>query len=343
MLRIIQLLFAFIVLVPSSAIAKDAPRLAQVFGRTMGNAYYVAWHSEKTSAEQVGEVRSHIEQRLHALNLSFSNWNLDSDISRFNQSGALQATKLNRDLQKILLQSKNVHQLSQGAFDVTLGPLVKLWGFGPSNRQRSIPTIEEIRNVQAYTGMQHLIIEGDQLYKDHPATEIDLSAIAKGYAVDEVSKQLTSLGIHNFLIEIGGEITTAGYALDQQNWRIKIESPVVKEQPTAKVLTSYRLHLSGESVATSGDYRNFFDQDGAHYSHIINPITGRSVLRDVVSATVIADECAIADGLATSLIAMGTDKAISFAQQHQLAAMIISFQQGKISVFETPKFKRFER
>jgi thiamine biosynthesis lipoprotein len=220
----------------------------------------------------------------------------------------------------LLLQAMEVSWLSNGAFDVTVGPLVNLWGFGPQHREGRIPSAAEIAAARENIGYQNLVfnIADSSVQKNRPVT-IDLSAIAKGYGVDQVAELLRQAGIKDFMVEIGGELYLSGTNALGKPWRIAIE------QPGELVGQVHRtVNISNAAMATSGSYRNYFEVAGKRYSHTIDPRSGKPVTHKLVSVTVVADNCAYADALATAIDVMGPEQGLKLANEQGLAVYLIS-------------------
>lgn len=281
-------------------------------GRTMGTTYQV-----KVVAgyfQSVSGLKVKIHQRLEEINRSLSTYRKDSEISRFNRfSKAGQKFQISDDFYQVMRAGEKIHRLSGGAWDGTVNPLVDLWGFGRSGRQDKIPLPSEIAARMPDVGFAHIdIADPGYLVKKRAAVTVDLSAIAKGYGVDQVAALLRSEGFENFLVEIGGEVYAAGQREGGRQWRIGINLP----RADAAVDAVYKVvALRNQGFATSGDYRNFFEIDGIRYSHVIDPRTGFPVSNGVVSVSIITATCAMADGLATTVMVMGVDKGMKLIER----------------------------
>jgi thiamine biosynthesis lipoprotein len=290
----------------------DAKQEHLLAGKTMGTTYHITVVSGYFKG--VDDLQGKIDARLAAINQVFSTYVKDSEISRFNAlNSAGEKFPVSEDFIEVIKISQKVYRLSQGAWDGTVNPLVDLWGFGPSPRERKMPPAREIKALLPSIGFDHIqIIEPNFLVKDLAAVTLDLNSIAKGYAVDQISLLIAAKGFKNYLVEIGGEVHAAGVRKDGQNWRVGINRP----QPDAAIDEVYKVvALNNQAFATSGDYRNFFEVNGVRYSHVIDPRTGYPVSNGVVSASVIADSGALADGLATALMIMGAEKGIELVNQ----------------------------
>jgi thiamine biosynthesis lipoprotein len=279
-------------------------REIKLAGKTMGTTYHITVIGGYFTA--VAPLRKAIDERLAAINASMSTFQTDSEISRFNQLHATDTPfPIGNDFQAVMKISRQLFKITGGAWDGTLDPLIDLWGFGRT--QRSVDRVPSAKKIQAQlplVGFQHIVMDTDgRLLKSLPAISLDLASVAKGYGVDAIADLIREKGFSDYLVEIGGEVYAAGLRIDGQPWRIGINKP----DPDAPFDQVYRVvHLQDRAFATSGDYRNFFEIDGRRYAHIIDPRTGYPVSNDVVSVSVTADTCALADGLATALVVMGT-------------------------------------
>jgi thiamine biosynthesis lipoprotein len=221
-------------------------------------------------------------------------------------------------------EALRLNGLTLGALDVTVGPLVNLWGFGPEARPEVVPTDAELSERKAMTGIQHLAVDGNMLKKDIPNLYVDLSTIAKGWGVDVVADYIQSQGILNYMVEVGGEMRLKGLNREGVAWRIAIEKPSVEERSIQEIIEPGDM-----AVATSGDYRNYFERDGVRYSHIINPATGKPINHKVVSVTVLDASSMTADGLATGLMVLGEEQGMRIAEQNNIPVfMIVKTQDG---------------
>ena len=289
-------------------------------GNTMGTTYNIKFIPNEDSMN-TELVQQNIDNLLNKINLSMSTYDPASEISLLNANKSKGCIPLSNDLFYVIEQAQQVSKLSRGSFDITIAPLVNIWGFGPTGFPIEIPADETISDIKARVGFLNLRLDKDNscLLKQHPEITVDLSAIAKGYAVDEVSKLLKSLSINRYMVEIGGEISAEGLNINEIPWQIGIEKPISDNRSIQKIIS-----LKNASMATSGDYRNFFEYEGKQYSHLIDANTGKPIEHKLVSVTVIHDSCIIADALATALIVMGYDKAYELAETEQLAVMFIA-------------------
>ncbi|MCP4010222.1 MAG: FAD:protein FMN transferase [Proteobacteria bacterium] len=286
-------------------------------GEIMGTHYSVQWHMKR--ADQAQRIAGQVDRLLEQINRSMSTYISDSEISRFNNAPVDTSFEVSEDFSQVMQTALGIADLTRGAFDFTIGALVNAWGFGPDGVVSSPPDEKHIRALKAETGFEYISMseEGRRLIRRRDSY-IDLSAVAKGYAVDVIAHLLETKGIENFLVEIGGEIRAGGVKPGGRPWRIGIEMPDSEKHGIQKVID-----ISNISVATSGDYRNYFEENGVRYSHTIDPATGRPIRHRLASVTVLKADCASADALATALLVMGPEKGLEFAQQQDIAAYFI--------------------
>ena len=268
-------------------------------GQTMGTFYTVKLVSAKKQSIALWQKK--IDTRLAQINAGLSMYDPDSDLSRFNRTGADQPFRMSRDFARIMDTAAAVFTLTNGAWDGTVKPLVDLWGFGTRNPADAPPDPAAVTQALSLTGFQYLVRENNHLTKTKPGITLDLGSIAKGYGVDAIARVLTLSGMDNFLVEIGGELYGSGVNRHKKPWSVGITNPLKtgSDVQFSKVIT-----LENQAIATSGDYRNFFEFRGRVYSHIIDPKTGFPVDNQVVSTSVIAGTCTFADALATALMVM---------------------------------------
>ena len=290
-----------------------------VQGQTMGTYYRVQADCPAR------EVRAPIAALLTELNAILSTYLESSELSRLNRAPVDQWLPVSAELYEVLEASLELSAASDGAFDVTVGPLVNLWGFGPDDRQ-GLPEAHELREAASRVGYQHLSLRADprSVTKARPVT-IDLSAIAKGYAVDRLSALLSAMGCNRHLVDIGGEVRASGRNAAGQWWRVGIEVPQTDLFGEIHSVVEAR----DTALATSGDYRNFVEIDGQRYSHTIDPSTGRSVRHRLASVTVIHPSAMWADGYATLLNVLGPNRAIAFASARQLPVYLLLHDEGE--------------
>ena len=320
-MRILPTLILITVLLTTVACDKQPEKgeLIVVSGLTMGTVYNIKIVTvDDTLNREL--INREIEKVFNETNRSMSTYDEDSELSSINRSKDSENIPLSQGLYSVLDLALEICKFTNGAFDVTIGPLVNLWGFGPVKKSEVIPDQNEIRRLLDRTGCEKLELGHDRGYirKLHPDIYIDLSGIAKGYGVDKIAEYLESLQIQNYLVEVGGEIRARGINEKGRKWRIGIEKPVTLERRIQKIV-----QLDDTGMATSGDYRNYFEVEGVRYSHTIDPSTGSPVAHNLVSVTVLDPSAARADALATALLVMGPDKGYRFAQESNISAYFI--------------------
>ncbi|MGD2272280.1 MAG: FAD:protein FMN transferase [Desulfobacterales bacterium] len=297
-----------------------------ISGQTMGTTYHIKVVTGK--AKNLSSLKEKIDQRLSRINWSMSTWLKESEISRFNDLKKVgEKFEISADFLQVMIVAENLYGLTEGAWDGTVNPLVKLWGFGGADRINTLPPPEKVKQLVSDVGFFNIkISENSSLVKKKPSISLDLGSIAKGYAVDKISELIEQNGIKNFLVEIGGEVYAAGVRKDGENWKIGINTP----RPDAPPDHIYQaLTIRNKALATSGDYRDFFEINGKRYSHIVDPRTGYPVNNGVVSVSVIADNCTFADGLATALMVMGPEKGLVLVDRlEQVEALFIVRTEG---------------
>jgi len=293
---------------PSRTLA-DEPIVVE--GTTMGTTYSVKFSVEAGSTWNAETTRAPIEEELESVNQAMSTYRPESEVSRFNDSSSTDWFDVSLATATVVARAQEISEASNGAFDVTVGPLVERWSFGPNRDIENVPSDEEIAALRERVGYAKLEVRLDPpaLRKSLPNLRIDLSAIAKGYAVDRVALRLESIGIANYLVEVGGEVRAKGKHPKNALWSVGIR------RPTAALQALGVVELGQRSLATSGDYENFYEVDGKRYSHTIDPSTGRPVEHPLASASIIADDCMTADALATAVGVMGFDKGSEVVRQ----------------------------
>lgn len=307
----------------------------------MGTTYNITIVAPPSDFDQ-GAVHQGIDILLKSLNQEMSTYIDSSDIMLFNQQAVGQSQQINSAFYEVLLLSQMIAEKTDGYFDITIGPLVELWGFGKRQGQQ-VPSLEAIESAKSRVGWQHLLIDTEvKVISKQAPIWLDVSAIAKGFAVDKVAELLEAEQLEHFLVEIGGEMRVKGLNRQQQPWRIGIETPSLLQKQAQQLV-----QFSNKAVATSGDYRNYFEENGERFSHTIDPKTGKPVKHNIASVTVIADTAAEADAWATALNVVGESAAIKLAEKEQLAAYFIFYdntQQENGSAYRivyTDFFKEF--
>ncbi len=294
----------------------------------MGTFYHITVLTNPAASISEQDVQQAIDQQLQLINQQMSTYIDDSELSQFNAAAVDEWVQLSPNLFDVLMLSLELGWLSNGAFDITVGPLVDLWGFGPGRLDRAdtVPAQISIDRQLKGVGFQALEfdLESSKVRKRKPV-RLDLSAIAKGFAVDKLSELLLFAGYTDFMVELGGELRLHGNSPRNSAWRIAIEQP----ESSMMAVANKAIKVSNVAVATSGDYRNYFELQGKRYSHTIDPATGYPITHKLASVTVIADSAAYADGLATAINVLGPDKGFQLAQQQGLAVyLLVKSEQG---------------
>ena len=309
-------------------------------GTTMGTTWSVHVASEDMGPSTMRRTAAAIQSSLDQVVAHMSTWESDSEITLLNRANSTQPQTLSAPLLEVLTVAQTVSEKSRGAFDVTVSPLVETWGFGSATPPENLPSAEKIEEALRHTGHALIDLDGAKstLTKVDPAVEIDLSAIAKGYGVDRVAETLESLGYLDYLVEVGGELRARGRRLDGKIWRVAIEAPREGLREIHRVL-----ELKNMAMATSGDYRNFYERDGQRFSHTLDPRTGRPIAHRLASVSVLHPTATAADAWATALNVLGPKAGFEVAQEEELAAYFISRSDsaGSLTIRATPAFARY--
>ena len=336
-LRLPQRLFQLALLLSSLLLwSCEQAQTRSVFnGRTMGTTYEITLATEDPlPMERRRELDAEIENKLIYINKLMSTYDPESELSTFNEQPPDACVTLALETFEVMSQSKTLFERSFGAFDPTVGPLVELWGFGAQAQRHEVPAPEAIEAARARVGFDALdlnCVERGVLKR--LARAVDFSAIAKGFAVDVLSDLLSGSGYPNHLVEVGGELMAQGTAPSGQPWRVAIERPSTSERGLYAVVP-----LNNLAMATSGDYRNFFTEEGIRYSHTIDPRTGYPVTHRLASVTVLHEHAAMADGWATALNVLGPEAGLTLASQEQLAVLMLEYDGEAFRELTTPNF-----
>ncbi|MBN6710403.1 FAD:protein FMN transferase [Haemophilus haemoglobinophilus] len=285
----------------------------------MGTTYHIKYIDEGKAKLNSEQIHQGIEAILQDVNAKMSTYIPDSELSLFNKNPEVNMPiEVSADLARVVAEAIELNKITQGALDVTVGPVVNLWGFGPEKRVEKAPTAEQIAERKAWVGIEkvQLTQKNDKFFltKSVPQLYIDLSSIAKGFGVDKVADYIAEQGITNYLVEIGGEIRASGHNGENIAWQIAIEKPTF--DGTRAI--SQVIGLQNFAMATSGDYRNYFEQDGKRFSHEIDPKTCQPIQHNLASITVLSERSMTADGLSTGLFVLGAEKALEVAEQYNL-------------------------
>ena len=298
----------------SFAVAQE-PTAIEMTGLTMGPIQYKVIVSHHPKSVEPEALHRDVESALARINQLMSTYIPDSDVSRFNDSNSTEFFEVDAETANVVSRAIEISKITNGAFDITVGPAVNLWKFGPDKSEFTLPSDEAIANVKKVVGYEKLQVRLDPpaLRKTEPKLRIDLSAIAKGYAVDQVAKSLDDNGCEGFMVEVGGEVMTRGERAGGGQWRIGVEKPASKSLSQMQIAAQPNHYdhiavISNMAMATSGDYRNFIEHEGKRFSHTIDPETCRPVTHSMASACIIAPDCMTADALATAMMVMGNKK-----------------------------------
>jgi len=298
-----------------------------------GNALGTTWTVKLVDGSNPEEAKKSVESALALVDKQMSTYRSDSELMGLNAHTGAEVVTVSPELATVLNESLEVGRASGGALDVTVGPLVELWGFGRDKHER-IPSSVEIEQVRAHVGLDKISILNQQVTKLDGATQIDLSAIAKGFAVDQITERLIELGHANMMVEVGGEIVARGTNIRGDVWRFGIEVPTEGERSVYTAVS-----LRNGAMATSGDYRNVYFVDGRRVSHLIDPRTAAPIEHSLASVTVIGQRCSTADAWATALLVLGEIEGSTIAEQQGIAAhFIVREQDGSFSSRTTPAF-----
>lgn len=304
-------------------------------GKTMGTTYSIKAYTSSELDEVA--LQKELDQKLLDFDLEMSNWNPKSWVNRFNASTNTQWQAAPPHALAIISSSLELHQKSRGAFDITISPLIEIWGFGV--QEQDFPKPEAIAKSLSQMGAEDIELDLDnrRIRKRRGEITINCSAIAKGYGVDLIASTLADKGIRDIMVEIGGEVRVMGKAKGRDHWNIGIRQP--KKNSDGAGLHSI-VPLQNQSMATSGDYHNFFRRHGKRYSHVLDPSSGQPVEHALCSVTVIAPSCALADGLATACLVLGTQTSLQWIKQFPNceAYFIERLEDDSLKVYQTPNF-----
>ncbi len=302
-------------------LAEGDPRpYFEMRGHTMGTTWSVKLADTDLLDGERNLLLREIEAELEHVNALMSTWREDSELSRFNASTSLEPFAVSKQTLEVFEIAQTVSRDSGGAFDVTVGPLVAAWGFGATDRVPEPPSEEERAAIEGRVGFEKLVVDSEAgaLRKEHPNLSCDLSAIAKGHGVDRVAQLLDREGHRGYLVEIGGELRARGTRRDGRVWRVGVERPDTLSRASQQVI-----ELRDVSLATSGDYRDFYEVDGQRISHTIDPRAGRPIDHRLASVSVLHEEAVWADALATTLNVLGPHKGFRWAEERNLAALLL--------------------
>lgn len=327
---------AFLLLVGCDTGSKAQPTVLE--GKTMGTFWRVSLVD--VDAQRAKNLQQKIQTQLDADDQLMSTWKNDSALMRFNHSTSTAPWPVSEAMADIVSLSLRVGDKTEGAMDITIGPLVNLWGFGPDKQPVKTPEPSQIAAAKARTGLAHLTVinrAGEQfLQKDLPDLFVDLSTVGEGYAADHLARLMEQEGIARYLVSVGGALASRGLNAQGQPWRVAVQKPTDRENVAQAVVD-----INGHGISTSGSYRNYYELDGKRISHIIDPRTGRPIQHSLVSVTVIAPTALEADTWDTGLMVLGSEKAKEVVQREGLAVMMIVKEGDGFTTWMSPQFSAF--
>ena len=317
--------------------SRELGELTTFSGQTMGT-WFTVKIVDPPPAVSTAALQEEIGARLRQINAWMSTYDPDSELSRLNRFDQPEWFEVSAETAAVADEALRVGRLTEGAFDVTVGPLVSLWNFGPVRRTTDrVPPPDEIDEVMARTGLTKVEVRlsPPAVRKQHGDVSIDLSGIAKGFAVDEIAGLLERSGVEHYMVDVGGEVKARGRNPEGKPWQIGIETPVAGKRGIQKVIPLDRL-----AVATSGDYRNYFEQDGVRYAHIIDPRCGRPITHKLASVSVLDPCCMRADALATGLMVLGPEAGYNLAKREKLPVLFLVKSETGFVERMTPQFEQ---
>lgn len=307
-------------------------------GKTMGTFWRVSIINVDEAKAKA--LRQKIEAQLDADDRLLSTWKDDSALMRFNHSPGTEPWPVSEAMADIVTGALRIGAKTHGAMDITVGPLVNLWGFGPDKQPVKTPDPQQIAAAKARTGLQHLTVinraDRQYLQKDIADLFVDLSTVGEGYAADHLARLMEHEGISRYLVSVGGALVSRGMNADGQPWRVAIQKPTDRENAVQAIVD-----INGHGISTSGSYRNYYELDGKRISHVIDPQTGRPIDHKLVSVTVIAPTALEADGWDTGLMVLGTEKAQEVVKEQGLAVYMIVKEGEGFKTWMSPQFRTF--
>lgn len=319
--------------------ACSKPEETAFYGEAIGTTYSIKIVNGP-SKESEEQLHKEIRDLFKDLNMQMSTYIKDSEISLFNSGPADELMPVSDAFLEVLNLAMQISVESEGAFDVTVGPAVNLWGFGKDGRRDDPPDHDTVNKLKKFVGYQNIKVSGHNISKSHDKTELDFSAIAKGFFVDAAADLLSANGYSRFLVEIGGEVVVKGTNKNDQLWRIGVDRPLI-EQTVDRDFEAI-LAITDQAVATSGDYRNYFISEDSVYSHTIDPVTCRPIINGVASVTVIAPDCALADAMATAIMVMGEKRGLEWVESKPgIETMIILRKSDGFRVISSSGFDNY--
>jgi len=327
-------LSVFVIFVIITVSSCKKAEFASFTGFAQGTTYSIVYQSSKKFSTD--SLQKQVAKILSDFDLSLSLYMDSSILSKVNRN---EDVKVDTFFTEVFKESAAISEMTDGAFDITVGPLVKAWGFGPDDHKNF--SEQKRDSLLKLVGMEKVLLSEGKVIKKDPGINLDFNAIAQGYSVDVVSRYFEALGIKNYLVEIGGEVR-AGGTKNGNLWRIGIDKPEDNNLIPGQELQAI-IKITNKSLATSGNYRKFYVEDGIKYSHTIDPKTGYPAKNRLLSATILADDCGTADGIATACMVMGHEKAIDFIKNNSKfsAYFVISGTDGKYQTWMSESLKEF--
>ena len=308
----------------------EQSRVESIAGSTMGTTWSLSWIAPgKPDDVNASIIQLAIETELARINGLMSTWDPQSELSRFNQLSSIEPVALHHDTLDVIDAAQLISLKTQGRYDITLQPVIDLWGFN-KNTNTPAPADADLQRARELSGYTNLVRVGETIRKRNAAVSLDVSSLAKGFAVDKLGEVAESLGLDRYIVDIGGEVRARGTRGDGKSWRVGIENP---EGQVAQIIRLHDTH-----IATSGSYRNYRIENGKRLSHIIDGITGRPIEHDLVSVSVVHESTLLADVWATALLVVGEPAAKTLIDEQGLIAQLTVYRQGEFRRFTTAAF-----
>lgn len=318
--------------------AESTQRATVLEGKTMGTFWRVSLAGIDPGREAA--LREKIQAQLDADDQLLSTWKNDSALMQFNRSTRTDPWPVSEAMSDIVTQALRIGDKTHGALDVTVGPLVNLWGFGPDKQPVTMPSEADIARAKTRVGLKHLSVHqtasGSYLQKDIPELFVDLSTVGEGYAADHLARLMEQEGVSRYLVSVGGALVSRGTNPEGRAWRVAIQQPTDRENAVAAIVD-----INGHGISTAGSYRNYYQLDGKRLSHVIDPASGYPIQHTLVSATVIAPTSLEADGWDTGLMVLGPEKAKALALEQKLAVYLIVKEPKGFTTWMSPQFTTF--
>jgi thiamine biosynthesis lipoprotein len=335
----VHLVLLLSLLLVAACDSEETLRTYALSGNTMGTTFNITLVTPPADAD-LEKLHTAILEKLEHIENIASTYRPESELSVFNANPSTDRIKVTPEFCQMVSDALAVSATTNGAFDITVGPLVNLWGFGPTTQDDNLPSDDEVTAARTNVGYQMLGSNCDQgeLQKMSAGVYVDLSGWAKGYAVDKIAALLDSEKIENYLVEIGGELRARGHNSEAKKFAIAIEKPLKNNDMNHTVV-----RLSDVAIATSGDYRNFYEHDGQRYSHTIDPRTGRPVKHNLTGVTVVTESTAYADAMATALLVLGPEDGHALAEQLGLASYFLVRTEHGVEELSTSQFAQLRQ